>query len=125
MEEENIKPPPTPTPINVEGSPSTTMPDAPVKQKNPRRVAAGKKLAEYNKRQKEQLNELLRREAERDQQEPEIEELQKLYTNYTPFYLAISVLIAGIGYYAYTNYKPTVKPQPVKQVVNKPLHTWD
>ena len=126
MEEENISP--IPTPVDVKGfqqKPSPTIPDAPIKQKNPRRVAAGKKLAEYNKRQKEQLNELLRREAEREQQ-PEIEEQETPVkkTNYTPIYFTISILIAGIGYYAYTNYKPQAKTAPVK-IEQKPSHTWE
>ena len=124
MEEET----PIPTPIDVKGfqqKPSPTIPDVPIKQKNPRRVAAGKKLAEYNKRQKEQLNELLRREAEREQdiEEPEIDKPKKESTNYTPIYLTISIIIAGIGYYAYANYKPQAKTAEVKNV-QKPLHTW-
>ena len=121
MEEENISP--IPTPMDVAGY--EQKPSPPIKQKNPRRVAAGKKLAEYNKRQKEQLNELLRREAEREQTDEDIEPTTpKKPTDYTPIYFVISVLIAGVGYYAYTNYKPTVKPKTV-QKVQQPLHTWE
>ena len=119
---------PTPVESPVKGyeqKPSPTMPDVPIKEKNPRRVAAGKKLAEYNKRQKKQLGELVHREAEREQQIPQP---KKENFNYTPIYFAIPVLLAGIGSYAYTKYKPTIWsttwPKKFKKV-QKPLHTWD
>ena len=39
------------------------------KEKDPKKVAAGKKLAEYNKRAKEALKEKMKREAEKSQEE--------------------------------------------------------
>ena len=39
------------------------------KEKDPKKVAAGKRLAEYNKRAKEVLKEKMRREAEKSQEE--------------------------------------------------------
>ena len=43
------------------------------KEKDPKKVAAGKKLAEYNKRAKEALKEKMKREAEKAQEEEERE----------------------------------------------------
>ena len=43
------------------------------KEKDPKKVAAGKKLAEYNKRVKEALKEKMKREAEKSQEEEERE----------------------------------------------------
>ena len=39
------------------------------KEKDPKKVAAGKRLAEYNKRAKEALKEKMRREAEKEERE--------------------------------------------------------
>ena len=38
------------------------------KEKDPKKVAAGKKLAEYNKRAKEALKEKMKREAEKEEE---------------------------------------------------------
>ena len=42
------------------------------KEKDPKKVAAGKKLAEYNKRAKEALKEKMRREAEKEEESKDI-----------------------------------------------------
>ena len=43
------------------------------KEKDPKKVAAGKKLAEYNRKAKEALKEKMKREAEKSQEEEERE----------------------------------------------------
>ena len=42
------------------------------KEKDPKKVAAGKRLAEYNKRAKEALKEKMRREAEKEEESKDI-----------------------------------------------------
>ena len=49
----------------VEEITKTPVKESKVKEKDPKKVAAGKKLAEYNKRAKEALKEKMKREAEK------------------------------------------------------------
>ena len=62
------------------------------KEKDPKKVAAGKKLAEYNKRAKEALKEKMKREAEKV---PEEEDTGESWIPEVSFTTVISVV--GIG----------------------------
>ena len=53
----------------VEQITKTPVDSVKTKEKDPKKVAAGKKLAEYNKRAKEALKEKMKREAEKSQEE--------------------------------------------------------
>ena len=50
---------------DVEEITKTPVQESVKKEKDPKKVAAGKKLAEYNKRAKEALKEKMKREAEK------------------------------------------------------------
>ena len=69
------------------------------KEKDPKKVAAGKRLAEYNKRAKEALKEKMKREAEKSQEEERDEQSKDLTSvGWIPeisFTTAISLV--GIG----------------------------
>ena len=54
---------------DVEEITKTPVPESVKKEKDPKKVAAGKKLAEYNKRAKEALKEKMKREAEKVEEE--------------------------------------------------------
>ena len=57
----------------VEQITKTPITESVKKEKDPKKVAAGKKLAEYNRRAKEALKEKMKREAEKAQEEEERE----------------------------------------------------
>ena len=52
----------------VEQITKTPVENVKTKEKDPKKVAAGKKLAEYNKRAKEALKEKMKREAEKEEE---------------------------------------------------------
>ena len=85
------------------------------KEKDPKKVAAGKKLAEYNKRAKEALKEKMKREAEKSQEERETVE-SAISGGWIPeisFTTAISLV--GIGLTAinmYMSYRKDTKVDP-------------
>ena len=54
---------------DVEEITKTPVQESAKKEKDPKKVAAGKKLAEYNRRAKEALNEKIKREAEKAHEE--------------------------------------------------------
>ena len=54
---------------DIEQITKTPVQESKVKEKDPKKVAAGKKLAEYNKRAKEALKEKMKREAEPEKRE--------------------------------------------------------
>ena len=56
---------------DVEQITKTPVPETVKKERDPKKVAAGKKLAEYNKRAKEALKEKMKREAEKAPEEEE------------------------------------------------------
>ena len=91
------------------------------KEKDPKKVAAGKKLAEYNKRAKEALKEKMKREAEKSQEERETGESASAeqgsrregWIPEISFTTAISVV--GIGLTAinmFMSYKKDTKVDP-------------
>ena len=59
---------------DIEQITKTPLQESVKKEKDPKKVAAGKKLAEYNKRAKEALKEKMKREAEKAQENKVIEE---------------------------------------------------
>ena len=86
------------------------------KEKDPKKVAAGKKLAEYNKRAKEALKEKMKREAERETGESSDAEQGSRMEGWIPeisFTTAISLV--GIGLTAinmFMSYRKDTKVDP-------------
>lgn len=97
----------------------------PVKTKNPNRVAAGKKLAENNRLQKEHYNKMILEKMEKQKIDNEgdgITHTSTDETSYGIYYVIAAGFLFGVGYYYYDNYvKPTKKPtshKHTKQVVS-------
>ena len=99
------------------------------KEKDPKKVAAGKKLAEYNKRAKEALKEKMKREAERETGESAVAEQGSRMEGWIPeisFTTAISLV--GIGLTAvnmFMSYRKDTKvdPPPIREpcsVIERP-----
>ena len=77
------------------------------KEKDPKKVAAGKRLAEYNKRAKEALKEKKRREEERETGESAIGRFPEV-----SFTTAISLVVIGLtAINMYMSYKKDDPPQ--------------
>ena len=100
----------------------------PVKQKNPKRVAAGKKLAENNKLQKEHYNKLILEKTEKERDPPKIDDYHDVKGNSgsNTIYYVLGVCVLGtVGYYCYNNchkeVKPIIEKTIVSQKVKKPV----
>ena len=104
----------------VEQITKTPVENVKTKEKDPKKVAAGKKLAEYNKRAKEALKEKMKREAEKEEERDE--QSKDLEVGWIPeisFTTAISLV--GIGLTAlnmFMSYRkddpPLTEPEPSK-----------
>ena len=76
----------------------TPLPETKAKEKDPKKVAAGRKLAEYNRKAKEALTREMKREAE---QNPEAEEKTSESQAWIPELSFTTVLsLVGIGFTA-------------------------
>ena len=88
------------------------------KEKDPKKVAAGKKLAEYNKRAKEALKEKMKREAEKEEERETGESaLEGGWIPEISFTTAISLV--GIGLTAinmFMSYKKDTKVEPTPRL---------
>ena len=99
---------------DVEQITKTPVQESVKREKDPKKVAAGKKLAEYNKRAKEALKEKMKREAEKSQEEETGE--SAIAGGWIPeisFTTAISLV--GIGLTAinmFMSYKKDTKVDP-------------
>ena len=99
------------------------------KEKDPKKVAAGKKLAEYNRKAKEALKEKMKREAEKAQENEVIEERETgesaIAGGWIPevsFTTAISIV--GIGLTAinmFMSYKKDTKVEPSPRLQESPI----
>ena len=98
-----------------------------VKEKDPKKVAAGKKLAEYNKRAKEALAREMKRESETKQEETinSEEETTKAWIPELSFTTVLSLV--GIGFTAvdmfmryYKNRKPPLTQPPPSNIPTQP-----
>ena len=96
------------------------------KEKDPKKVAAGKRLAEYNKRAKEALKEKMRRESEKEE-ERETGESAIGWIPEVSFTTAISIV--GIGLTAinmFMSYKkgeiapPRLPESPIREQIERP-----
>ena len=84
------------------------------KEKDPKKVAAGKKLAEYNKRAKEALKEKMKREAEKEE-ERETSESQSKGGWIPEISFTTAISLVGIGLTAinmFMSYKKDTKVDP-------------
>ena len=101
------------------------------KEKDPKKVAAGKRLAEYNKRAKEALKEKMKREAEKATEPEERDEQSKTHTaaklesadGWIPeisFTTAISLV--GIGLTAINMFMSYRKDTKVDPPITEPPH---
>ena len=99
------------------------------KEKDPKKVAAGKRLAEYNKRAKEALKEKMRREAERETGESQNSKdiTAEGWIPEISFTTAISIV--GIGLTAinmFMSYKkgeiapPRLPESPIREQIERP-----
>ena len=95
------------------------------KEKDPKKVAAGKRLAEYNKRAKEALKEKMRREAEKEEESKDITAVG--WIPEISFTTAISLV--GIGLTAinmFMSYKkgeiapPRLPESPIREQIERP-----
>ena len=95
------------------------------KEKDPKKVAAGKKLAEYNKRAKEALKEKMKREAEKSQEEERETGESAISGGWIPevsFTTAISLV--GIGLTAinmFMSYRKDTKVEPSPRLPESPI----
>ena len=96
------------------------------KEKDPKKVAAGKRLAEYNKRAKEALKEKMKREAEQGSRMEKEEERETGESGgWIPeisFTTAISIV--GIGLTAinmYMSYKKDTEVEPSPRLPESPI----
>ena len=98
------------------------------KEKDPKKVAAGKKLAEYNKRAKEALKEKMKREAEKETEPDESKDITaEGWIPEVSFTTAISLV--GIGLTAinmFMSYKkgeiapPRLPESPIREQIERP-----
>ena len=93
------------------------------KEKDPKKVAAGKKLAEYNKRAKEALKEKMKREAEKEEERETGESaISEGWIPEISFTTAISLV--GIGLTAlnmFMSYKKDTKVIPPPRLPESPI----
>ena len=94
------------------------------KEKDPKKVAAGKKLAEYNKRAKEALKEKMKREAEQGSrmEKEEERETDESWIPEVSFTTAISLV--GIGLTAlnmFMSYKKGTNVDPPTRLPESPI----
>ena len=86
------------------------------KEKDPKKVAAGKRLAEYNKRAKEALKEKMRREAERETGESaEAEQGSRMGGRFPEISFTTAISLVGIGLTAlnmFMSYKKDTEIDP-------------
>ena len=95
------------------------------KEKDPKKVAAGKRLAEYNRRAKEALKEKKRREAEKSQEDERETGESAISEGWIPeisFTTAISIV--GIGLTALNMFMSYRKDTKVEPPLTEP-HTYD
>ena len=98
------------------------------KEKDPKKVAAGKRLAEYNKRAKEALKEKMKRDAEKATEPEEIDEQSKTLTaeGWIPeISFTAAIYLVGIGLTAvnlFMSYRkdtkvdpPLTEPPPIRE----------
>ena len=83
-------------PEEVEEITKTPITESVKKEKDPKKVAAGKKLAEYNRRAKEALKEKMKREAEKIPEEEENWDTENSSQQWIPE-LSFTTLISLVG----------------------------
>ena len=87
------------------------------KEKDPKKVAAGKKLAEYNKRAKEALKEKMKREAEKEEESKDLtaEQGSRMEGWIPEISFTTAISIVGIGLTAlnmFMSYRKDTKVDP-------------
>ena len=99
------------------------------KEKDPKKVAAGKRLAEYNKRAKEALKEKMRREAERETGESQNSKDITADGWIPEISFTTAISIVGIGLTAinmFMSYKkgeiapPRLPESPIREQIERP-----
>ena len=99
------------------------------KEKDPKKVAAGKRLAEYNKRAKEALKEKMRRDAERETGESQNSKDITAVGWIPEISFATAISIVGIGLTAinmFMSYKkgeiapPRLPESPIREQIERP-----
>ena len=98
------------------------------KEKDPKKVAAGKRLAEYNKRAKEALKEKMRREAEKATEPEESKDLTaEGWIPEISFTTAISLVCIGLtAINMFMSYKkgeiatPRLPESPIREQIERP-----
>ena len=98
------------------------------KEKDPKKVAAGKKLAEYNKRAKEALKEKMKREAEKATEPEESKDITAV--GWIPeVSFTTAIYLVGIGLTAinlFMSYKkgeiapPRLPESPIREQIERP-----
>ena len=98
------------------------------KEKDPKKVAAGKRLAEYNKRAKEALKEKMKREAEKEEERETGE--SAISEGWIPeISFTTAIYIVGIGLTAinmFMSYKkgeiapPRLPESPIREQIERP-----
>ena len=96
------------------------------KEKDPKKVAAGKKLAEYNKRAKEALKEKMKREAEKatEPEERETGESAIAWGWIPEISFTTAISLAGIGLTVinmFISYKKDTEVEPSPRLLESPI----
>ena len=94
------------------------------KEKDPKKVAAGKKLAEYNKRAKEALKEKMKREAEQGSQMEKREERETGESWIPEISFTTAISLVGIGLTAlnmFMSYKKGTNVDPPPRLPESPI----
>ena len=100
---------------DVEEITKTPVNETKVKEKDPKKVAAGKKLAEYNKRAKEALKEKMKREAEKIPEEDREQGSHSRESWIPEISFTTAISLVGIGLTAinmFMSYKKDTKVDP-------------
>ena len=109
---------------DIEQITKTPIQESKVKEKDPKKVAAGKKLAEYNRRAKEALKEKMKREAEKIPEEETGESQACSRRGWIPEMSFTTVIsIVGIGLTAinmFMSYKSSPDPPTQPRVPEPP-----
>ena len=94
------------------------------KEKDPKKVAAGKKLAEYNRKAKEALKEKMKREAEKAQENEVIEERETGESWIPEVSFTTAISLVGIGLTAinmFMSYRKDTKVDPPPRLPEPPI----
>ena len=91
------------------------------KEKDPKKVAAGKRLAEYNRRAKEALKEKMKREAEQGSRMEKEEEIETDESWIPEVSFTTAISLVGIGLTALNMFMSYKKDDPPTRLPESPI----